>query len=401
MHFGVGKNKVVYSVAPMSPERRTLLLTMLVFALQPLPFGAWLALIPHVKEQLMLNKAQLAVALLGMPLGVAPGLQVAGWLTGRFGPRRVLAASYPILAAVICLPLLATSLWSLFAALVATGCVFALSQVGLNVYAGRLEKQRGIVVMSRCHGFWALGVMTGSLLLASLAALPPIAAMGLIAVPSAALGVWAALSLVRLAGQEGGSAPPRRALRDIPNRLWLIAVCTLAVSMTEGAMSDWAAVYLAERLPEGAERAGIAVSIFAGCLAAGRFAGDAGKVWLGVVLLARLAIVLAIIGLALLIVPLPLWTSYLGFALVGLGVSVGFPLGVSAAAGIDDSYEGPNIAIVSTVTMLGFLVGPPMIGSLAELFSLRMGLTALLPGLVLGIWLCRALRRGESPDSVG
>ena len=376
----------------MTGKRKTILLTMAVFALEPLPFGAWLALIPFVKEQLALNKAQLAIALLGMPVGVIPSLQVAGWLMTRVGPRRVLAFAFPAQVLVLCLPLLATGLISLFLALVCFGCVVAMLQVGLNVYAGRLEKQHSVTVMSRCHGFWALGVMVGSLLISLMPATPALLAVAYISVPSAVLGIWVALSLERLKGHEGTFAPARRPLRSLPPRLALIALCTLAASMTEGAMSDWAAIYLAERLSAGASHAGIAVSIFAGFLAAGRFLGDAGKDRLGVVTLARFALLLATAGLVLLIVPLPLWTSYAGFALVGLGVSVGFPLGVSAAAGLDDTYEGPNIAIVATVTMLGFLVGPPLIGTLAEQFNLRIGLAALLPGLIVGIVLAKSLK---------
>lgn len=376
----------------MTGTRKTILLTMAVFALEPLPFGAWLALIPFIKEQLALNKAQLAIALLGMPVGVIPSLQVAGWLMTRVGPRRVLAFAFPAQVLVLCLPLLATGLVSLFLALVCFGCVVAMLQVSLNVYAGRLEKQHDVTVMSRCHGFWALGVMVGSLLISLMPATPPLLAVAYISVPSAILGIWVALSLEQLKGQEGTRAPARRPLRSLPPRLALIALCTLAASMTEGAMSDWAAIYLAERLPEGATHAGIAVSIFAGFLAAGRFLGDIGKDRLGVVRLARSALALATVGLLLLIIPLPLWTSYAGFALVGLGVSVGFPLGVSAAAGLDNTYEGPNIAILSTVTMLGFLVGPPLIGTLAELFDLRFGLAALLPGLIMGIFLTKSLK---------
>ena len=71
---------------------------------------------------------------------------------------------------------------------------------------------------------------------------------------------------------------------------------------------------------------------------------------------------------------------------------MGFPIGVSAAAGLDDIYEGPNIAILSTVTMIGFLVGPPMIGTLAEVFSLRVALAALLPGLIAGFFLAKSLK---------
>lgn len=378
---------------------RTLYLTFLVFLLEPLPFGAWLAMLPDVKEGLGLNKAQLAVSLLGMPFGVVTMLQFAGTLMGRWGPRRVLAAGFVLQGIGIFLPLMAWDRWSLMAALYLLGLAFGMLQIGLNVYAGRLEKETGRIVMNRCHGFWALGVMLGSLWVAVTAGLHMYIVMALITVPSALAGVWGSLALPRLGEVEGGAASSRRGLSEIPVRLVMIAVCTLAASMTEGAMSDWAAIYLAERLPPEAEYAGIAVSIFAGCLAAGRFAGDAANRMLGVAVLARGALCCALVGLAFLIAPLPLAFAYAGFALIGLGVSVGFPLGVTAAAGIDDTHEGANIAILSTVTMAGFLLGPPLIGGLAEWASLRVGLMALIPGLIAGIGLARALapmNRGDS-----
>lgn len=384
----------------MDRTRRTVLLTMLVFALQPVGFGAWLALIPHVKETLGLDKAQLAFALLGMPFGVIPGLQLAGWLISRFGPRRVLAGAFPLLEVALVMPLLATGLGTLFAALCGVGWVFSQTQIGLNTYAGRLEKNRGLVVMSRCHGFWALGVTAGSLMLALLSSLPPVTALLVIAVPAGVLGSILSLRLERFEGQEGGPTPPRRKLSDLPMRLAPISLVTLAVSMTEGAMSDWSAVYLAERLPEGAEGAGVAVSIFASCLAAGRFLGDFAKRRFGAVRLARVALGCAMAGLALLVVPLPLWTSYAGFALVGLGVSVGFPIGVSAAADLDHTHESQNIALLTTTTMIGFLVGPPLIGSLADFSSLRVGLAVLLPGLIAGIALSKWLVAPESGPNI-
>ena len=371
-------------------HRRATWLTFAVFLLQPLPFGAWLALIPLVKETLGLDKAQLAYALLGLPIGLLPMLHVAGRLMSVFGPRRVLAVTLPVNAGLSCLPLFATGVVSLFAALAAVGMVVALMQVSLNVYAGRLEKHRGLTVMSRAHGFWALGVATGSALMAALSGLGTLTGFLAIAILSAALGAWAALSLEKLPGLDGGTSAPRRHWREIPRVLPLIALVTLAVSMTEGAMSDWAAVYLAERLgdPTGG---GLAVTIFASFLALGRFLGDAARLRFGAVALARAVLVCAIAGLGCLVLPLPLFAAYLGFALVGLGASVGFPLGISAAAALDDTFEGPNIAFVSTVTMLGFLVGPPLIGGLAESFGLRVGLSALLPGLILGLVFARAL----------
>lgn len=374
--------------------QRALYLTMAVFAIQPLAFGAWLALIPQVKEALDLNKAELAFALLGMPIATVPSLQIATRILHRLGPRRLLAAGLFAQPFVVMLPIAAGSQGALFGALLVMGFVTAMTQVSLNVYAGRLEKQTEATIMSRCHGFWALGLMAGSLLLILVIGFGAATALAIIAIPSAIAGIIAALRLPKLAGEDdGATAPARRRLRELPLALIYISIFVLAIAMTEGAMSDWAAIYLAERLPEGATHAGIAVTIFAGFLAAGRLIGDALKVRLGVVGLARLTLTLAIVGLSCLIAPLPIVFAYLGFALVGLGASVGFPLGVSAVAALDDTYESGNIAIMSSVAICGFLVGPPVIGILAESFSLRIGFMALLPGLIAGIWLSRALSR--------
>jgi len=376
----------------MTTARHTLILTMTVFALQPFALGAWLALIPHVKEVLGLSKSDLALCLLGMPLALIPSLQLASRAVAGFGPRRVLMAMFPVQAFTFVLPVLAGVPVMLFAALAVNGAVMAFMQASLNVYAGRLEKTTGVVVMGRCHGAWALGLMGGSLGVTMFAALPAQWAVLAVSVPTSLFGIILARALPRLGEQEGGTVPPRRRLRDVPAAVYYISVFALAVAMTEGAMSDWAAVYLAERLPEGATHAGIAVSIYAGFLAAGRFAGDAAKGWLGAVGLARGSIGLAIAGVLMLVLPLPIGFAYVGFAVIGLGASVGFPLGVSAVAALDDTYEAPNIALMSMLSIAGFLLGPPMIGFLADGFGLRVGLAALLPLLGVSLWLAGWLR---------
>ncbi len=368
------------------------MLTMAVFALQPVPFGAWLAFIPHVKETLGLDKAQLAFALMGMPVALIPSITVASRVLVRFGPRRLLIVGFVAQAFAVYLPLLAVSQFTLFLALGCLGVCVAFLQVALNVYAGRFEKETGLVVMSRCHGFWALGLTAGSFLVVLFAQFSPIATIMVAIVPATALGVWSAWHLPRLASENTIIPPPRRRLTTMPSALFLIAIYALATSMTEGAMADWAAVYLAERLPEGSASAGLGVTIFAGCLAAGRFLGDAAKVRFGVVRLARTAVGGAILGLLMLVAPLPVGFAYLGFALVGLGASVGYPLAVSAVAGLDDTYESANIATLSIVTVIGFLVGPPLIGFIAETFSLRVGLATLLPGLCVGFALAPILK---------
>ena len=323
---------------------------MAVFALQPLALGAWLALIPQIKAALGLSKAELAFALLGQPIAIIPGLQIASRAMNVVGPRRILAMGFLMQPLVYVLPINATGQGSLFLSLMVVGLVGAFMQVCLNVYAGRLEKQLQVTVMSRCHGFWALGLMAGSFFVVWLAGLGILASILIITTAAAVLGAAIALLLPRLAGEDRSAKPPaRRKLRELPLALVYISLFVMAVAMAEGAMSDWLAIYLAERLPEGAAYAGIAVSIFAGFLALGRLIGDSLKRGLGAVRLARTTLGLAVIGLGMMILPLPLIFAYGGFAFMGLGLSVGFPLGVSAVASLDDIYEASNIAIMSSV----------------------------------------------------
>ncbi len=369
--------------------RKATLLIMALFALQPMAFGSWLAMIPHVKESLGLSKSELAVALLGMPLALIPTLQLASRMVARFGPRKTFALMLPLQAGVVVLPFVATGLPTLFLALAVLGALIAFLEVALNTYAGRLEKAAGLIIMSRCHGFWALGVGVGSFVATQLFGLGAVWAVFLTSAFAGVLGAWAGRSLPRLAGEvEAAGATPRK-LRDMPRALFLIALFVLAISIAEGAMSDWAAVYLAERRGGNTEDAGIAVTFFAGCLALGRFVGDYLKLKLGARGAARLTVGLALLGVASLTLLNPIVFTFIGYALIGLGVSLGFPLGVSQAAALDDTHEAQNIATMAMIAMTGFLIGPPVIGFIAEGISLRVGLMALFPGLILSFCLTR------------
>ena len=373
-----------------SDVSRATIFIMAVFMLQPLALGGWLALIPQVKADLGLTKSQLAIALMGIPLAVVPGLQIAGRVISRFGPRRISAAFFPLQSLVFVLPLLAWSGTSLFFVLFFAGLMMAFIEVAMNVYAGRLEKQTTALIMNRCHGFWAFGLMLGSASMAMTG--QGITTQVALAVISAVGGVLASRALVKLPGEDTDVVPPRRALSKLPPALLLIAVFMFVITLVEGVMADWAAVYLSERLNDPTARAGIAVTIFSAFLAGGRFLGDILKGRFGAVRHAQITLVCVVAGLLSLIFPLPLWVAYFGFAFVGFGVSAAYPLGVSAVAALDDRYEAPNIAIAATVAMGGFMIGPPLIGFLGQAFSLAVAFAALLPGVFLAFWLTRWLR---------
>lgn len=380
---------------------RTVVATMAIFFVQPLTMGAWFALIPHVKAVLGLSKAELAFALLGSPIAMLLALQVAGPVVSRFGPRRVIMVGVPVQALIALMFLMVDSGPALFFALLLFGAVVGFNEIAINVYSGRLEKMTGRHIMNRCHGCWSLGLMTGAGLISFFAFFPKLAVLLVIAVLSAGFAWGVAWRLPRFAEEAVNRGSRRRRFKELPPALLFIACFMLATTLAEGAMVDWAAVYLDERLGGVDASAGFAVAVFSGFVAAGRFGGDWMKARLGVVKLARLTTCFALLGLVLLVLPLPVAFAIIGFALVGFGISTAFPLGVSAAAGLGDEHEARNIAVMSTVALSGFLLSPPIIGVLAERWSLSVAFAVLIPGLVLALWLARYLApesRSDSPD---
>jgi MFS family permease len=379
------------------PSDRTLRhLVMAVFFLQPLAFGAWLPRIPDVQQALDLGPAALALALLGLPVGTLLTLPFAGPLAARIGARNTIIWGYLYYGIAICLPALAPDITVLFIALMFAGSSISFVELGLNVMADEVEKRSGRHLMNTAHGFWSLGIMVGSLIGAAWAALgiAPALAIALTALVSAPIGIAVGRALP--VNPHPAPAPvPGVGVRRFRLPGWpLLGVCffVFGITMTEGAIADWSAVFLREMF-DAQGSAGIGYTVFALFVAAGRFGGDALKQRFGSVGLARGCGTLALVGILTLYLAPTMPIAYLGFAIIGVGVSVGFPLAVTAAAGIGDRPASANVAVLSFVALCGFLVGPPLIGFVAEVFGLRTGLAMLLPMLVVSLVLAGRLNR--------
>ncbi|MBO9477637.1 MFS transporter [Shimia sp. R11_0] len=381
--------------APLPPA--TARQTMALFFLQPFALGGWFAQIPMVQTKLALSNAELALALLGMPAAFVLMSKFAAAMVAKRGAPLVFKAAFPLQTATVLLPMLAYNQVSLLIALFLFGASAACLTVALNVYAGQVEKAVKASVMNRCHGFWALGLMTGSLLVSLLATpLTPIGMLMLQSAGSAGVGILLARKLPNITRPIDPAQPTqRRNAFQYPKTLYLVALFVFSVTMAEGTMNNWAAVYMADRLAADSALAGLAVTVYSGFLALGRFVGDFLKTRLGGARLAQLTVGIAIIGLLSLIAPLPLPLAFVGFALAGLGVSVGFPLAVSAAAALDDHHEADNIALLSIVAVSGSVIAPPVIGLLADNWGMAAALAALLPGLCISFTLTRYL--GAAP----
>lgn len=370
------------------------LIIMTAFFLQPVAFGSWLPQIPGVQERLALGPAELAMALLGLPAGILLMLPFAGQLVGRIGSRNTLIFGFPVFLALVPLPAAAPDILSLFALLLLLGIGLSTIELGLNVEADVIEKRGTVSIMNRCHGFWSLGIMAGSLIGAGFLALEvspflAIALLSLLLVPVALL-VCRALPVHEARAAE---ASTRSSWRLPSPGILGISLFVFGITMTEGAVADWSAVYLKDVFATSGMATGMGYVVFAMMVSVGRFLGDAAKARLGPVILARICLCVSISGLLLVVTAPAAALVYLGLACIGLGVSVGFPLAVTASADLGDRPAAENVAILSFIALFGFLVGPPMIGFVAELSGLRSGLATLLPPLVLSIVLAGLLRR--------
>lgn len=370
-------------------------LVMLIFFLQPIAFGSWLPRIPDIQVKLGLGPADLAIALLGMPVGILITLPFAGRFVSRVGGRATIIYGFVAFLAVVSLPVFAESIEMLFVALMIVGVALSTLELGLNVEADRAEKTTGLVIMSRCHGFWSLGIMAGSLIGAGAMALQvsaqwSIPVVALLCLPLA-LATSAQLPVEAKAIAATSAAAPVAPFK-LPS-LALLGICafTFGITMTEGAIADWSAVYLKEVLSTGGAATGLGYSVFASLVATGRFGGDYMKGRFGAVAIARGCGCAALVGLLIVLFAPTTLVALVGFGAIGIGVSVGFPLAVTASAELTDRPAAASVAILSFMALLGFLVGPPVIGFVGEFWGLRTGLAILLVPLTISLVFTRML----------
>ena len=383
----------------LTPQR----LTMMVFFLQPIAFGSWLPRIGDVQLSLGLGPSGLALALLGLPCGTLLTLPFAGPLVGRIGPRAAILIGYVLYTLAMCLPALALDPTLLFVALMLAGSTISFVELGLNVQADAVEKATGTVIMTTAHGCWSVGIMAGSLVGSGMAAigLAPQLAIPLVGVCILPLALLVASRLPPPAPEPASEANAQRP-RWTPPSWALLGICcfVFGITMTEGAMADWSAIFLRDALAADAGTVGLGYAVFAALVAAGRFGGDSLKRRFGAVVTARICGVLAVLGAGLLYVAPTVPVALLGFATIGIGVSVGFPLAVTAAAALTDRSAASNVAVLSFVALLGFLVGPPVIGFVAEHTDIRLGIACLVPVLIASLALTKRLdpARGRRLD---
>lgn len=362
----------------------------------------WLIRIPDVQHKLGLEPATLAICLLGVPIGLVTSMAFSGAVVEWLGPRRAIKIGFPLLLVPLLLPGFATTPTLLFFALVLVGLGMGPLEVALNVTADRIGRSIGRTVMSRCHAFWSFGFMAGGITgsVAATYGLPPHIHMIIVVVTVLVISELLATRLPQIHTTESTEPKVKNSAFVIPSpKIVLLCLFAFGMLLVEGGIADWSAIYLRDVFGAKPPVTGFAFTAFGLIMALGRLAGDWLSMRYGAVMMARVCCVVGLVGLLALVFAVNPLMVILGAGATGFGVSIVFPLAVTAAASREGS-PAVNVAALSLLSFSGFLLGPPMIGFVAEVGGLRMGMATLLLAALMSLWLSgevRPRKAGSTP----
>ena len=361
-----------------------------IFLIHGLVVSTWVSRIPAIQSRLHLTNGTLGLTLLGAAVGCVLATPLCGWMVTRYGSKTITTwSSLGFCSSLMLIPL-ASDAASLTAALVVCGGFAGTMDVAMNAQAVEVEKAFGRPSMSRFHAMFSLGGMAGAGLGGALAArgVSPsnhfLAAAVLLTIATA-FTVPHMLSSPSQILATGKRVP----LNQIPAELFAISAIAFCMLLSEGAMADWTAVYFRQGLGAGPGTAAAGYAVFSAAMATCRLLGDAITVRLGSSTTVRTGSLLAAAGvLWALVAHTPGW-AFPGFAAAGAGFSTIVPIVFGAGGRIPGVSPGAGIATITGLGYTGFLVGPPLIGFTAQMFTLRYAL-----GIVVLVCLFSAVLAG-------
>ena len=337
--------------------------------------GAWAPQIPLLLPRHGISEFTLGLLILALGLGAVGAMLFAGRLIARYGSQRVLRVFSLTIVTVLPAVVFSPGLWLLTPAMMLLGAMIGCMDVAMNANAVAVERRLGRAIMSSSHGFWSLGGFFGGALGGWLIAHWGAEGQAVWAATVAAVLVIAAMPFVMddppHVAAAGGTAPKATLLPRDP-AIWLLGVLALFSMVPEGAVLDWAALYLQQELGADVARSGLAFAFFSGAMAVMRFAGDSVRNRFGAVRTLRWSGIIAALGmLGGAAAPTDL-IAVASFAVSGLGVANMVPILFSAAGNHRGLAPGAGIAAVTMFGYSGILVAPSTIGFVAEHVGFRM-----------------------------
>ena len=341
------------------------------FFISGLTFASWASRIPDIKEKLQLTEAGLGSVLFALPVGLMCSLPLSGWLVSKFGSRRIVISAAFVYPLFLLLLALASTTFQLVVGLFFFGLVANFLNIAMNTQAVGVEVLYGRSIMASFHGLWSLALFTGATIGTFFlsAGITPFTHFVMIWIATVFLVLLSYKSLLSSYTDVKNKQP----IFVLPDKhillLGMIAFCCM---ICEGTMTDWSGVYFKKIVLAPPAYITIGYVAYSGAMATGRFLGDWCATKFGVNRMLQFSGTLIASGLLLAVFFPSLIMATFGFLLVGFGVSSVVPIAYGLAGKSTTMMPGMALSAVSTIGFLGFFIGPPMIGFIAQASSLRL-----------------------------
>jgi len=384
------------------------------FSLSGVAAASWASRIPQIRDELGLTPSRLGLVLLTLAAGSIVSLVLAGQIVARFGSSRTVAT----MGALLGVALAAVSIGYQFGVLPVTLALFAFGfangawDVAMNVQGAIVERRLGRAIMPRFHAGFSVGTVVGALVGAAAVAFG-ISVTHHLAVTAILVAIIVIISVRTFVPDDGGPEPAvtpadptmigsiapitKRERFSSAMSSWreprtiLVGVFVLAFAFTEGAGIDWISVSVIDGYGASATVGTLAFATFLAAMTAGRWFGPVLLDRYGRVPVVRVLAVVSLGGLALYILGPSTPFAFAGALLWGLGASLGFPVGMSAAAD-DPAHAATRVSVVASIGYCAFLGGPPLIGFLGDHITVRNGLVAVAVLLIISSTLANAVK---------
>jgi fucose permease len=334
--------------------------------------GSWAPQIPFMLSRHHITEFALGLLILLIGVGAIAAMSWTGWLINHYGSRKIIIAFALASCVMLALVVLAPNIPLAIPALALMGASIGAMDVAMNANAVEVERRLNRAVMSSSHGFWSLGGFIGGGAGGLLIARYGVATHALIVAGSALLALI--ISMPFLITEAHHHQPHL----DKPKYVWpkgaaiyILGFMALFCMIPEGAVLDWAALYLGKELNANIAVSGFAYAFFAGAMAIMRFLGDGVRNRFGAVATMRASGFIAAAGLLASGLAPDAWLAIAAFACSGLGIANMVPIAFSAAGNQPGLSPGAGISLVTLIGYCGILVAPSTIGFVAEHIGFR------------------------------
>jgi len=391
----------VYSLKQVQAAARA---TYAAFIGAGFAFASWASRIPQVRDRLDLTPANLGLVLLAIAAGSLVALPISGLIIARLNTRRTTTAMAVVLAAA--LTIVATGYLAGVGLVLIGLCLLGFANgawdVAMNVQGAAVERHLGRAIMPRFHAGWSLGTVGGALLGAALIALKISVTAHLIAV-AVVISVAVPTLVRRFLPDTIALDPQVESKPDIRGpkpgvlarwrepRTLLVGLFVLAFAFSEGTGNDWINVALIDGYHAPAVVGTLGFAVFLAAMTAARWVGPGLLDRHGRVPVVRALALVAVIGVILFVFSPNIPLAFLGALLWGAGTSLGFPVGMSAAAD-DPAAAAGRVSVVASIGYCAFLAGPPLIGFLGSNEGVLRAITAVVVLLAIATMLATTLR---------